>query len=908
MNTIISFLNQTGDAALHFAGAMAWQAALVIAVVFGLDTVLRNRSGAALRYALWLLVLVKLLLPPSLALPTGIGYWIRASQPPAPPALAPEPTIQVSSEPMEFPLPSVVEPLAAPAPTLHDAGMLLALWTGGVVVLLVLLVVRSWRLMRVVAGARLAPDSIQALVQAASGQVKLTKPVSVRTSDSIGSPAVCGLWKPIILLPTDLTARLSGDHLRSVLLHELLHVKRKDVWANCLQTLLQAAYWWHPLVWFANEHIRRTREEVVDEGVMVALGKSSEVYPSTLLEVAKGALRRPLTALGLVGIFESRSALRQRIQRLIDRPVPRSARLNAVGWGAVLTTGILMLPMAQGKPAEADSAVGVASGNRQMATNESVFLDCRIIEIREEGMQRLQLGAPHVRGAESGLVWVFDATRLPGLVQRLESQSDARFIAHPKSLVAEGRTGMFSVQQAHNFGGDTLALGPVCNVTPWIDGTNVNLQVKATVGMVDPGDPPRYTEQQLADLSVTIPDRGGALVMDPKAHGFLGQPVAILLQPVLGWQPDGAFFGAARPLRSGQFVREPGMYSLDEKGSRLEIGSDTDGGLTLRGIWQSPNQESLNSPSSAMLPWLWFVYIESPDRLWVFYGGGKGALFSHSEVGGLVLGFETGVLADAPKAFVDALPEQVRADYNPQAAAGSRPRVEVKANQTTYNPGAGTVSAKGNAVVSINDGDLVIKAEEMDLNVHRGTSGKQDPDDRSIPGSEQIKLTPDVPPALGSTDSANGRMLDLASEQGQMQRILDWVVEAPFPSIPLRPDPYETFSQEIHLLSDSYDRSRLRSLYWSGSSDADIDASLDLLEPVLAGSHDAGLWVGIKELGRLPEESRAIWTRRMAKLTSSRASAVCLMTVDGLVVDTLPLRVTDDGLRIIPKDRISHHE
>ena len=114
------------------------------------------------------------------------------------------------------------------------------------------------------------------------------------------------------------------SQLRAVLLHELAHVKRGDVSVNHAQTLLQIFYWWHPLLWLANAHIRRVREQAVDETVRVQLGSEGESYASTLLEVAKLVLHRPLPALGFIGIVESGSALARRA-----RVIPDTARIES---------------------------------------------------------------------------------------------------------------------------------------------------------------------------------------------------------------------------------------------------------------------------------------------------------------------------------------------------------------------------------------------------------------------------------------------------------------------------------------------------------------------------------------------------------------------------------------------------
>lgn len=86
-----------------------------------------------------------------------------------------------------------------------------------------------------------------------------------RITDASMSPAVCGLFRPVILLPRTLVDQLSTEHLRTIWLRELIHLRRRDLWVNCVQTLFQIAGWWHPLLRLANSQIRRVREEAGDE-------------------------------------------------------------------------------------------------------------------------------------------------------------------------------------------------------------------------------------------------------------------------------------------------------------------------------------------------------------------------------------------------------------------------------------------------------------------------------------------------------------------------------------------------------------------------------------------------------------------------------------------------------------------
>ena len=77
MNSLVPALNGWGGDFFRFAWPMLWQSSLLIGIIFLLEFALRRKLRASVRYALWLVILVKLLLPPSLALPTSAAWWLR---------------------------------------------------------------------------------------------------------------------------------------------------------------------------------------------------------------------------------------------------------------------------------------------------------------------------------------------------------------------------------------------------------------------------------------------------------------------------------------------------------------------------------------------------------------------------------------------------------------------------------------------------------------------------------------------------------------------------------------------------------------------------------------------------------------------------------------------------------------
>jgi len=171
--------------------------------------------------------------------------------------------------------------------------------------------------------------------------------ITLRLSQGAFSPAVCGLLRPTILMPAAMLGNLTPEGLKMVLIHELAHVKRGDLWVNSLQTVLQVVYFYNPLVWLASAIVRRVREQAVDEMALVALGAQARSYSHTLIDIAEMAFLRLSPALRLIGVAESRKSLERRIRHMMTRPIPKSARVGAVGVLFVVAVGAILLPMAR---------------------------------------------------------------------------------------------------------------------------------------------------------------------------------------------------------------------------------------------------------------------------------------------------------------------------------------------------------------------------------------------------------------------------------------------------------------------------------------------------------------------------------------------------------------------------------
>ena len=363
INNVLMGLNEVGGVFYDYAAGVFIQSTLLVILLFAIDLLLRKRVRAIFRYCIWLLVLVKLILPPMLSLPTGIGYWVGDHLPAASnmafDAVAPEHT--GPSGEMPYVRPS--ENIAGDDPAMASADSILTpltwqavvfiLWLAGVLAFLAVLVQRIRFVKGLVAASCPAGDELTGLLEQCRRQIAVRRDIKLRLSEAVPSPAVCGLLRPTVLMPTSLVEKLSPEGLRATLIHELAHIRRGDLWVNSVQTFLQVVYFYNPFVWFANSIIRKVCEEAVDETVLVALGGQAKDYSNTLIDIGEMVFWKADLGLRLIGVAESKKALQWRIKHMLNRPIPKSSKLGAFVIIVIFTIAAVLLPMARAqKPSE----------------------------------------------------------------------------------------------------------------------------------------------------------------------------------------------------------------------------------------------------------------------------------------------------------------------------------------------------------------------------------------------------------------------------------------------------------------------------------------------------------------------------------------------------------------------------
>ena len=180
-------------------------------------------------------------------------------------------------------------------------------------------------------------EQIQNDLQVLRQQLGIRRSIALAVSDKIGSPTQVGLLKPVVVLPTHIVE--STDQLKSILIHELIHVKRWDCLYRLLAMIGMAFYWFNPLFHRVKCLLFEVQEQACDDWTVTTTG-NSESYADTLLNVATQLHPRPAMALGMD--MARPTQVMERVNRIITlggHVSPRVGRVSALVLAVVFIGG-----------------------------------------------------------------------------------------------------------------------------------------------------------------------------------------------------------------------------------------------------------------------------------------------------------------------------------------------------------------------------------------------------------------------------------------------------------------------------------------------------------------------------------------------------------------------------------------
>jgi uncharacterized protein (TIGR03435 family) len=126
-------------------------------------------------------------------------------------------------------------------------------------------------------------------------------PIPVLSSSARLEPGVFGVFRPSLLLPAGLSDHLTPEQFNAIVAHELCHVRRRDNLTSAIQTIVDALFWFYPVVWWIQARLVHERERACDEAVL-QMGNDPQDYAQGIVTVCKFYLKSPLVCVsGVTG-------------------------------------------------------------------------------------------------------------------------------------------------------------------------------------------------------------------------------------------------------------------------------------------------------------------------------------------------------------------------------------------------------------------------------------------------------------------------------------------------------------------------------------------------------------------------------------------------------------------------------
>ncbi len=391
-----------------------WQSTW-FAVAAWLLTLLVRKDSAQIRFGLWLAASLKFLFP--FALLSVLGHQFLW---------------QVADERSLLPM---VREMAAPlvATTIDVSGL------SDTVLQFIL---TAWAIVSLTLLLRLFGNWLQSrrLVRE-SEPCDIESDVPVRRSRRVSEPVLVGIVRPTILMPTDLLMRLAPSEIQAVIAHELCHVRRRDNLTAMLHAMIEALFWFHPLVWWIGAQLIREREHACDEAVIDA-GNERHAYASALLTVCRGAIGAPNACVsGATG-----GELSARIHSIMSGHCRRHGLLRRAVLAAVLLTCVA-LPIANGMTVLVTSHIVIAAGKQSIRPSASgqpavMVMQGDYVFGRNVSLRDLIVRAYAVRRNEVSS----DAIGLDAPHYDIELRAEPGTAADPRRLIAELLDRRFNVK------------------------------------------------------------------------------------------------------------------------------------------------------------------------------------------------------------------------------------------------------------------------------------------------------------------------------------------------------------------------------------------------------------------------------------------------------------------------------
>lgn len=325
------------------------QISIIICLILLVQVVLRNRLSARWHYALWLILIIRMVMPIAPQSRFSIFNFTTPQSKTEAPGYALSESMVTPPEPIEDSSTASQENANTTTQrSLKLSTFLPLIWLAGALALGCYIIICNFNLSRTTSKENPSTDKeMLELLEECKSEIKLRTIVTLILTEKVSTPILMGFIRPRLLVPKSIMNELTREQLRYIFLHELAHVKRHDIALGWLTAVLQILHWFNPLVWFAFYRMRASRELACDAFVLShTRGQGKQDYGRAIVTLLEN-FSVPKSLPGLAGILESKSQLKRRITMITK------FKKNSYRWSPlpiVLIAILACISLADSKP------------------------------------------------------------------------------------------------------------------------------------------------------------------------------------------------------------------------------------------------------------------------------------------------------------------------------------------------------------------------------------------------------------------------------------------------------------------------------------------------------------------------------------------------------------------------------
>ncbi|QWG99694.1 M56 family metallopeptidase [Bacillus mycoides] len=330
-------------------------ASILVGFILCIKVLFRNKLTPRWQYMLWIVLMIRLLLPWSpdssysiyslLSYSSSVSEVIPKNMPSTESIVNIETNHTVELESNSETVTKNGEPevnaSAEQQTTFSLYKLALYVWLAGVIVLAVITFITNRRLYSYIKKqADITDEQVVTVFNRCKQSMKMKKAVSLRLAGKIASPTVFSFFRPKVLLSKKHMKVLNEQQLQYVFYHELAHIKRNDVAVNWIMYSLLLLNWFNPILWYAYFCMREDQELACDAYALTFIDKEEQIaYGHTIITLLE---HYSYQAPSLVNLSRNKRTLKRRIV-MIKKFQKKSYRLSLLGIIVIVAIASLSL-------------------------------------------------------------------------------------------------------------------------------------------------------------------------------------------------------------------------------------------------------------------------------------------------------------------------------------------------------------------------------------------------------------------------------------------------------------------------------------------------------------------------------------------------------------------------------------